>query len=217
VIRVFIGWDPRESIAFDVLAQSIWEHSSLPVSITPLKRDTLPVKRTGGSTEFAFTRFLVPWLCEFKGHAIFMDCDMLCRGDIAELWAKRDPEYRVDTPAVKVVKHDHRPKETVKFLGAEQTQYPCKNWSSVMLFDNNKCRVLTPDYVETATGLDLHQFKWTSKVGEIPRDWNLLVGYDKPTPDAKLVHFTTGGPWFPEYRNSDYADEWICRTVQSER
>lgn len=211
MIRVFVGWDPRESIAFEVLARSIWKRSSETVSITPLVKSHLGSKRDGGSTEFAFTRFLVPYLCEFSGHAIFMDCDMLCRADIAELWAHREPHWRIHGPAVKVVKHDYRPTETTKFLGAPQQQYERKNWSSVMLFDNAKCRTLTPEYVESASGLDLHQFKWLDEaknpVGELPEEWNYLVGHSKGL--AKLVHYTLGGPWFREYRHCEYADEWF--------
>lgn len=207
MIRVFIGYDPREAIAFDVLAKSIWRRASEPVSITPLVKAHLPIEREGGSTEFAFSRFLVPWLCDFHGHAIFMDCDMLCRGDIAELWAQCEPAWRLGGPAVKVVQQDHRPKEATKFLGHEQTQYERKNWSSVMLFDNTKCRKLTPEYVNAAPGLDLHQFAWAERIGVLPVEWNYLVGASS-CPFPKLVHFTAGGPWFPEYAHCEYADEW---------
>jgi lipopolysaccharide biosynthesis glycosyltransferase len=207
MIRVFIGWDPREAVAFDVLQSSIHRNSSQPVSITPLIKSQLSTKRVGGSTEFAFSRFLVPWLCDYEGHAIFMDCDMLCTGDIDELWRMRSPAYRIDGPAVQVVKHDYRPTETVKFLGAPQQQYDRKNWSSVMLFDNSKCRALTPEYVEKAPGLDLHQFKWCQRIGELPKEWNYLVGHSEGT--AKIVHYTLGGPWFKEYEECDYADQWF--------
>jgi lipopolysaccharide biosynthesis glycosyltransferase len=206
MIRCFIGYDPREAIAFEVLAKSIWRRASVPVSISPLRKDTLPTKRVGGSTEFAFSRFLVPYLCEYRGHALFMDCDMLCTGDIAELWEQRSPTTWLPGPAVRVVKHDYQPKETTKFLGAPQQPYERKNWSSVMLFDNTKCHKLTPDYVETAPGLDLHQFKWTEKVGDLTPEWNYLVGHS--TGPAKLIHYTSGGPWFPEYQDCEYANEW---------
>ncbi len=135
-----------------------------------------------------------------------MDCDMLMLADIAELWAMRDARY-----AVQVVKHDHKPKEKTKFLGSEQVAYEKKNWSSVMIFNNSRCRQLTPDRVNTATGLELHQFKWLESdalIGELPGRWNHLVGYDAPTADASLVHFTTGGPYFPEYENCSYAQVW---------
>jgi hypothetical protein len=216
-VRIFIGWDPREAEAWDVLAKSIWRRSSVPVSITPLVKYQLGITREGGSTEFAFSRFLVPYLCGYEGHAIFMDCDMLCLGDIAELWAKKLPHYWMPGPAVQVVKHDYKPKETTKFLGQEQTQYDKKNWSSVMLFDNGKCRQLTPDYVQTAPGLDLHQFKWAHCVGDIPSEWNYLVGHSQGKP--KLVHYTLGGPWFPEYRDCEYAAEWFAegKTLHSDR
>ena len=135
-----------------------------------------------------------------------MDCDMLVLDDIAKLWALRDSRY-----AVQVVKHDHRPKETIKFLGAEQVPYEKKNWSSVMLFNNAMCRALTPEFVNTATGLELHQFKWLAGdhlIGELPSKWNHLVGYDAHIPDASLVHYTIGGPYFPAYEDCAYGDEW---------
>ena len=135
-----------------------------------------------------------------------MDCDMLVLDDIEKLYALRDERY-----AVMVVKHDHVPKETRKFLDQPQTAYQKKNWSSVMLFNNAQCRALTPDYVNTASGLELHQFKWLANdelIGEIPARWNHLVGYNAPNRDVSLVHYTLGGPYFQEYRDCEYADEW---------
>jgi len=210
-IRVFIGFDGREDVAFSVLAHSIHRNASQPVSIAPVmlsqlggvyRRDVNPLQ----STQFSFSRFLTPWLCCYEGWAVFMDCDMLVLDDIARLWALRDERY-----AVQVVKHVHVPKEDVKFLGAVQTKYEKKNWSSVMLMNCAKCTALTPEYVNTATGLQLHQFKWLeddSLIGELPSGWNHLVGYDAPRKDASLVHYTIGGPWFPEYERCEYSDEW---------
>ena len=211
MIRVFIGYDSREAVAFSVLSHSIHAHASEPVTVAPVKLDELKgvYRRSRNalqSTDFSFSRFLTPWLCEYRGWAIFMDCDMLMREDIAELWALRDERY-----AVQVVKHHHVPKEQTKFLGATQTRYEKKNWSSVMLLNCERCRALTPDYVNAASGLELHQFKWLETdelIGEIPSRWNHLVGYDPPRPDAALVHYTIGGPYFDEYRDCEYADEW---------
>jgi hypothetical protein len=211
MIRVFIGYDSREAVAFSVLAHSIHRRASQPVAIAPVmlsqlqgvfRREKNPLQ----STEFSFSRFLTPWLCGYEGWAIFTDCDMIVREDIAKLWAMRDERY-----AVQVVKHHHVPKEEVKFLGAKQTKYEKKNWSSVMLMNCGKCRALTPEYVNSASGLELHQFKWLeseSLIGEIPSKWNHLVGYDAPRADAALVHFTIGGPYFPEYEHCEYSDEW---------
>lgn len=211
MIRVFIGFDPRETVAFNVLAHSILRRSSAPVSIAPIMLSQLAAafareRHPLQSTDFSFSRFLAPYLSEYEGWSIFMDCDMLMLADIAELWAMRDARY-----AVQVVKHDHKPKEKTKFLGSEQVAYEKKNWSSVMIFNNSRCRQLTPDRVNTATGLELHQFKWLESdalIGELPGRWNHLVGYDAPTADASLVHFTTGGPYFPEYENCSYAQVW---------
>ena len=138
-----------------------------------------------------------------------MDSDMLALTDIAELWALRDDQY-----AVQVVKHDHVPEEDTKFLGEPQTKYEKKNWSSVMLFNCAKCKALTPDYVNTARGLDLHRFHWLNGdqlIGEIPHAWNHLVAYDPYQPIEELcnLHYTSGGPYFNDYKDTDYAEEWF--------
>ena len=212
MLQVYIGYDPREEIAFHVLEHSIMERSSAPVSIAPLdKRKLLPIyKRPRGpteSTEFALTRFLVPLLSEFRGWSLFMDCDMLCRADIAQLFAHAE---RQKDQAVLVCKHDYVPKSARKFLNQVQTAYPRKNWSSLMLFNNERCRALSADYVNGATGLELHRFAWVDDalIGSLPLEWNWLVDEYDYRPDAKIVHFTRGGPWFPEFERVDYAEEW---------
>jgi hypothetical protein len=213
VIRIFIGYDTREAAAFSVLAHSIHARATEPVAIAPVKlselagvyrREWNPLQ----STQFSFSRFLTPFLCGFEGWAIFMDCDMLVLDDIAKLWRLRDDRY-----AVQLVKHVHVPKEETKFLGAVQTKYEKKNWSSVMLMNCARCTALTPDYVNRASGLELHQFKWLEGdhlIGEIPHAWNHLVGYDAPRRDASLVHYTIGGPYFDAYRDCEYAKEWFA-------
>jgi hypothetical protein len=211
MINVFIGYDPREAVAFTVLAHSIHVRSSQPVSITPLMLTELKgiltrERHPKQSTDFSFSRFLTPYLSEYSGWSIFMDSDMLVLDDIVKLYNMRDERY-----AVMLVKHDHVPKETTKFLGEPQTPYPKKNWSSMMLFNNDRCRALTPKYVNTASGLELHQFKWLAHddlIGSIPNRWNHLVGYDEPCADVSLVHHTLGGPYFNEYRDCEFAEEW---------
>jgi hypothetical protein len=213
VIRVFIGYDSREVVAWNVLAHSIQARASQPVAIAPVmlsqlggtfRREANPLQ----STEFSFSRFLVPWMCDYQGWAVFTDCDMLVMDDIARLWALRDERY-----AVQVVKHDYVPREEVKFLGAVQTKYAKKNWSSVMLMNAARCRALTPEYVNTASGLELHQFKWLGDdalIGELPSEWNHLVGTYPPRPGVSLAHYTIGGPWFDEYRDCEYSREWFA-------
>lgn len=213
IARVFIGFDSKEVVAYHVLAQSIIEHASMPVMFCPIVlphlEGTFTRERNAlQSTEFSFSRFLVPYLSNYEGWSLFMDCDMLMRADIAELWALRD-----ENAAVMCVKHDYQPKVETKFLGQVQTKYEKKNWSSVMLFNNAKCRALSPDFVNTATGLELHQFKWLEndgQIGELPAAWNWLVNEYDHDPAAKNVHFTDGGPYFDEYRNDDYAEEWFA-------
>ena len=213
LIRIFIGFDAREPVAFSVLAHSVQVRSSVPVSIAPVALPQLAsifsrAMHSLQSTEFSFSRFLVPYLSGFEGWSLFTDCDMLMLDDVAKLWALRDDRF-----AVMVVKHDHRPRESVKFLGAPQTAYAKKNWSSVMLFNNARCRGLSADYVNAASGLELHQFKWLdddSLIGALPPRWNHLVGYDKPTGDVSLVHYTIGGPYFPAYERCEHAEAWFA-------
>jgi hypothetical protein len=211
MIQVFIGYDPREALAFSVLAYSIHARATQAVTIAPIMLSQLDGVMTRErhplqSTDFSFSRFLTPHLAGYAGWSVFMDCDMLMLDDVARLFALRDDRY-----AVMVVKHDHVPKEERKFLDQPQSAYQKKNWSSVMLFNNAKCRTLTPEYVNSASGLELHQFKWLANddlIGAIPACWNHLVGYSAPRRDASLVHYTLGGPYFDEYRDCEYADEW---------
>ena len=213
IAKIFIGYDSKEVVAYHALCQSVIDRSTMPVAFVPIALDNLAgiFKRERNplqSTEFSFSRFLVPYLSDYEGWSMFCDCDMLARADIAELWALRDERY-----AVMCVQHDYVPKVETKFLGQQQTKYEKKNWSSVMLFNNAKCRALTPDFVNTATGLELHQFKWLDgdeHIGALPPERNWLVNEYERNEGAKLVHFTDGGPYFDAYRDDDYADEWFA-------
>lgn len=213
MIRIFIGFDAVEEIAWHALTASIIHRCSQPVAIIPIKR-TLFTKfhdrpiDPKQSNEFAFTRWLTPFLAGYEGRAIFMDCDMMFMDDPAKLWEEYDPRY-----AVQVVKHDYTPATKTKFLGTTQYAYPMKNWSSVMLFNCAKCEALTPDYVNTASGLDLHQFKWLPSadlIGTISPEWNHLVGEYEENPKARNVHWTIGGPYFHEWEDTEYCEEWFA-------
>ena len=212
MLQVFIGYDRRETVAYHVLAHSILRRSSVPVSIAPLKRELLGELYTRArgpteSTEFSLTRFLVPALSGFRGWSVFMDCDMLCKMDFALI--AREIARQKDK-AVLVCQHDYTPRRGRKFLNQVQTVYPRKNWSSVMVFNNAKCKSLSARYVNSATGLALHRFEWTQDrlIGSLPLEWNWLVEEYKYNPRAKIVHYTLGGPWFRKYRDCDYADDW---------
>jgi len=213
-LHIFIGVDERLPLLFHVLSHSIITRTSVPVSITPLSLQSLGglMQRARSplqSTDFSFSRFLTPYLAGYTGWALFMDNDMLVRDDIARLFALRDERY-----AVQVVKHNYVPRTEKKFLGHAQTHYEKKNWSSVMLMNCAQCRALTPDYVNTASGLDLHRFAWLENeglIGELPMRWNFLVGEYDPLPQTAIsnFHYTLGGPYFDDYRDCDYADLWL--------
>ena len=218
MINIFIGYDNKERVSFNVLSHSIIQNSTKPVAITPialnnLKDDFVRERNNLSSTEFSFSRFMIPHLMNYQGWALFMDCDMLMFEDIAELWRMRDDRY-----AIQVCKHDYTPKEKTKFLGQVQTAYPKKNWSSFMLMNCKKCTQLTPNYVNRATGLELHQFKWLESenlIGELPLEWNWLVGEYEHKEDVKNVHYTDGGPWFKEYKDCDYSQDWFYNYKES--
>jgi hypothetical protein len=213
MIRVFIGYSRAAPVASSVAAHSIIRHASQPVAITHLALNQLQgiYRRPHDamqSTDFSFSRFLTPYLAGFEGWAIFMDDDMAVVDDIAKLWALRDDRY-----AVQVVKHHHIPVEDVKFLDKVQTKYEKKNWSSVMLFNCGRCTALTPDYVNSATGLQLHQFKWLgddSRIGEIPHRWNHLADYDPHADDVSIIHYTIGGPFYDDFRDCGYHEQWFA-------
>jgi hypothetical protein len=214
VLSIYIGYDPRESVAFHTLSHSLLRRASIPLSISPLVQGQLKglYRRSRGpteSTEFSLTRFLVPALSGYRGWSLFMDCDMLCRVDIAGL--AQEIEKQPDK-AVLVCQHDYVPKTERKFLDQVQTRYARKNWSSLMLFNNERCGALSADYVNSASGLELHRFAWTedSLIGELPLEWNWLVTEYPHNAGAKIVHYTLGGPYFDEYRDCDYAAEWFA-------
>lgn len=176
---VFIGFDPRQPVSYQVLHHSISVRASKPVSITPLIIEQLPIVRQG-LTPFTFTRYLVPWLCNYEGEAIFMDSDMLCLTDITKI-------PRNDS-AISVVKN------ALRF-----------EWPSLMVFNNEQCKTLTPEYIETKSPQDL---SWAPTIGELPSAWNHLVGYDRPQA-AKIIHYTQGIPGYPEVADCEYAKEWM--------
>lgn len=211
LIRIFVGHDPREAIAYDVFCHSVLARSSAPVSFTPLAlnmlKDHYRETHTDGSNQFIYSRFLVPYMCNFAGWAIFVDGDMLCRDDIVKLWRQRDC-----SKAVQVVKHNYKTKVSTKYLGAPNADYPRKNWSSVIIWNcghpaNSR---LTPEALMNQTGAFLHRFQWLKEdeIGTLHPTWNWLVTEYEQDPHASLVHFTIGTPCFQEYRNCDYADEW---------
>lgn len=190
MMRVFIGVDQRQLLAYSVARHSIEQTASKPVSITPLILRQLPLQRRG-LTEFTFARYLVPWLCHYEGAALFLDADTLCMGDISALpWDT--------THSVCVVPHD-----TVVKNG-QQVSVRFER-PSVMLFNCTKCKRLTPEYIERGKP---QSFEWADSVGDLPREWNHLVGYDSPDAEVKLAHFTMGIPCFPETQNDDFAAEW---------
>lgn len=210
MIPIFIGFDPREAIAYHVCANSIIRHASQPVAFIPLALNNLhdyTEIHTDGSNQFIYSRFLLPHLMDYHGWAIFMDGDMLIRADVAELWSLRD-----ESKAVMCVHHNYKTRAADKYLGAKNVDYPRKNWSSVVLWNcaHPANKIVTPAFVEQSTGAQLHRFTWLSDnlIGELPKAWNWLPDEFGANADAKLLHWTLGTPCFHEYAIAPMAEEW---------
>jgi lipopolysaccharide biosynthesis glycosyltransferase len=210
MITIFIGYDPREAIAFHTCANSIIRHATQPVQIIPLALNLFKdytETHTDGSNQFIYSRFLVPHLMKFSGWAIFIDGDMIVRDDITKLWELQNPYMDA-----LVVKHDYKTKMSEKYLGAKNEDYPRKNWSSVILWNCNSFpnRKLTPEFIQKATGSELHRFTWidNERLGELPIEWNWLPDEFGPNTNAKLLHYTLGAPCFHEFADAPQGDEW---------
>jgi hypothetical protein len=208
MLKIFIGYDPAETVAYHVLCHSILRQASGPVSFTPINKANIPEFTRGiedGSTEFSFSRFLTPYLADYRGQAIFMDCDMLVRGDIYDVLDHVD-----GSSDVFCVKHEYEPIGGLKFLGNVQYKYPKKNWSSFMVFNcgSEGSKRLTPEIVNSESGKYLHQFLWSGNIGTLPAEWNHLVGEYKENPEARVVHYTLGTPCFKGYEVQEWAKEW---------
>ena len=210
IIPVFVGYDPREAVAYHTCVNSIIRHATQPVAIVPVALNLFQdyaETHTDGSNNFIYTRFLVPYLMDWTGWAIFIDGDMIVRDDITKLWNLREANKDV-----MVVKHNYKTCKPIKYLGSPNQDYPRKNWSSVILWNCNSFpnRKLTPVFVQHATGAELHRFTWLddARIGELPPEWNWLPDEYGVNPSAKLLHYTLGTPCFNEFRDTPQADEW---------
>ena len=190
MLKIFIGYDDRQPVSYNVLHASIMKYASQPVSITPLVLLTLPMKRRG-LTPFTYSRFICPYLCGFEDYSIFLDADIMLRDDICKLMDLIDPEVQVSLV-----------KNKMKF-----------EWSSVMVFRNALCWKLMPEFIDDVSQNPLG-LGWASQIGELPSEWNHLVGYDEPNPNAKLVHFTQGVPAWRETADCEHAAEWRATMLE---
>jgi len=216
-LKIFIGYDSREDIAYQVCRFSLLRHASRDVEIYPLKQSLLRDiglynrAQDEASTEFSLTRFLTPYLAVHGGWTLFVDCDFLFTTDIYKVL-----EGISNDKAIYVVKHDYVPVNSIKMDNQIQTIYPRKNWSSFMLFNGShpEVRQFSPDLVNNQSPAFLHRFKWLQdeSIGELPLSWNYLVG-EYPLPSISppyAIHYTNGGPWFDKWQNVDYSDLWCA-------
>jgi hypothetical protein len=211
-LRIFIGYDKKEISAYHTCVQSIMDHASGPLMITPLRLEHLPMYKredVKSTVEFSLTRFLVPYLSRYTGWSLFMDCDMIVKTDLCKLLDVIHEPGMIswNMPHVYVAPHDYRTKVTTKATGTNE-DYPRKNWSSVMLFNNMQCLKLGPDYVNTASPADLHRLVWAREIGNLPLEYNWLVEEYRHNDQAKILHYTLGTPCFPGYESGDHSDDW---------
>lgn len=224
--KVYVGYDSREDIAWEVCRHSLLRHASSDIPVYPLKQSTLRElglytrdADKGASTEFSLTRFLTPYIADTEGWSIFVDCDFLFTGDINKIFEKLDP-----SKAIYVVQHDYTPNLAVKMDGKAQTVYPRKNWSSFIVFNgaNEHVKTLTPEMVNAAGPAHLHRFSWLPSddlIGSLDLEWNFLVGeYPKPVKTPTAIHYTNGGPWFGEsFYGIDFGDLWLAERAMVEQ
>ena len=217
-LKIFIGFDDKEAVVFHTCVQSIINTCKVPVSLHPLHLKMFKNYRethNDGSNNFIYSRFLVPYLNNFKGKALFLDGDMIVNEDLGHLFNEFDEKY-----AVQVVKHDYKTKFPIKYLGHKNDDYPKKNWSSVILFNcsHPKNKILTPKLIETAKGSYLHRFSWLKEeeVGEISKEWNYLVLEYPETKNAKIFHYTVGAPCFDEFDYGIEAKIWNNTYLKSQ-
>ena len=210
IIDIVVGFDDREAVAYHTFVQSVIEKSSLPTRFLPLNIISLndyTETHIDGSNNFIYTRFLVPYLMNFNGWAIYADGDMVCLEDIKKLWELRDNKY-----AVQVVKHDYKTKIKNKYWGNKNEDYPRKNWSSLILWNCNhpSHKVLTPNFIKEQTGAFLHRFSWIKdkEIGELAKEWNWLAMEYEDKKDVNLIHYTIGTPCFKEYKNTSLSGYW---------
>lgn len=216
-MKIYVGYDSREDIAWQVCRHSLLRHAGTGLEVHPLRQSTLRELGLYGraidakaSTEFSITRFLTPYLAAYEGWSVFTDCDFLFTADIRKLERELDP-----SKAIHVVQHDYTPALAVKMDGKAQHVYPRKNWSSFIAFNgaHKAVKALTPAIVNSAEPAFLHRFTWVDEaaVGNLQLGWNFLVGeYPKPAQPPAAIHYTNGGPWFENHSDADYSDLWLA-------
>jgi len=210
IVDIVVGFDQRESVAYHTFTQSVIENSTIPVRFLPLSMSSLSNYKEvhkDGSNDFIYSRFLVPYMMNFKGWAIYADGDMVCLEDIKKLWNLRDNKY-----AVQVVKHDYKTKITEKYWGNKNEDYPRKNWSSLILWncEHESHKILTPDFIQNQSGAFLHRFSWIKdeEIGSIDKEWNWLAMEYEEKKSINLIHYTIGTPCFKEYENKSLSSYW---------
>lgn len=210
-MKIFIGYDAREAEVFHVCVQSILMNTKIPVQIIPLNLEQLKSvyteEHSDNTNYFIYSRFLVPFLCNFESSALYIDGDMVVRGDLKDLMVLNDR-----SSAVNVVKHNYKTKKNIKYMGTKNEDFPRKNWSSVIIWncDHDKNKILQPELIKKSSGKFLHRFEWLddNEINELPREWNWLCDEYGENNSAKLIHYTLGAPCFNAFKDTPMAEEY---------
>lgn len=223
---VYVGFDAREQLAYQVCCTSLRRHSP-DVIIQPISRDLLgpvynrPTSRRGNvlwddisdapcTTDFSIARFHLPFMAK-RGLALFCDCDFMWRGPVEPLFVNARAHSEI---ALHCVQHDYTPQEGVKMDRQPQTQYPRKNWSSMVVWNldhpSNAPLVRSPHEANTLKGSQLHRFTWLAdhELGALPSSYNWLEGVSPANANPVAVHYTRGTPNLQGYEHSAFSDEW---------
>lgn len=227
-LNVYIGWTGEGALAYEICRASLLAKATIPIRIFPLRHWELrhsvgysrPYSVSGAgqrfdgrdgtpfSTDFSFTRFLVPALEDYAPRwALYCDSDMLWLADVAELL----DEVAAAPWTVACVQHDWQPRDSIKMTGVRQCAYPRKNWSSLMLMHGARCRDLTVGYINDSPGAALHRFEWLleSEIGALPSRWNVLHG-EQTHWNPAVVHFTNGTPDMAYHAQDDsWSSLWL--------
>jgi lipopolysaccharide biosynthesis glycosyltransferase len=209
-VRVFIGSGEASLLERKTLIYSLRKNSKRPLEIWVMNGTHNAIERNDAPpflaplslemkyrnvTEFSLYRYLIPQMCDYQGRAIYLDSDMICLGDIGELF--ETPMDDVDFRAVK--------------------EYGNSMWAtSVMLFNCGRCRFeLETIFDEIDAGRysysDFSRFaghflqQRPYAIAELDPVWNEFDRFDSNT---KLIHYTdlSRQPW--KFPNHPFGELW---------
>lgn len=198
VIKIFVGADRSQLLAFKVLEHSIKRNTSQQVKCRAIDNSMMPECKSKTNlpyTNFSFARFGIPSFAGYQGKAIYLDADMLVLADIADLWS-------LDFAGAKILTLE-QPREDL-----QQKQSKKRKQTAVMMLDCEALKDWVPEEIIGNLGKKYDRTKLMSldifpqrKIKEIiPTVWNCMDWYEEGV--SKLVHYTKieTQPWvYPKH------------------